>query len=194
MKQLYISSILLFYLPLHIICEIYFTPTNSINKCCPNGQSYDHSERLCIQNPYFTSGFQHFFGNQLINFETKIPDCTDDEVFVEYFSTIHTIQIEGNNLRVNDDILPPDKFCIEDMVNVVDSRSFMNQFIVRSCRSRSTCGYLLPCIRRCCKTDQIMTPKKLCLPHPNNKNLIPTFHDVELPINNTQRQINLNGM
>lgn len=188
--RFYLSLTLLFYLTLRIDGQILFeTQIRSINKCCPYGQSYDHVARFCILNPYSDSDLENSFGKINVN----VPICTDDEVFVEYHSTYHAIRFDGNDLKVNEETLPPDKFCIENLVNVRDVNVYDRPVIVRSCRPRSICNYIT-CIRRCCKTDQVMTPKRLCLNHPSAKNLIPSFYDVTSPLTNTQNQIILQGM
>lgn len=176
------------------------TGVHLMNKCCPVGQSYDYSERFCRNDPDSYGHFKRLFETTAVIFKNEVPDCSDDEVFVEYFSSVHNIRFEGRNLEVNGDILSPDKFCIEDLIKLDPSEAneYEKHFVVRSCRPRSICSKI-PCIRRCCKTDQIMKkvskPKmKLCLPHPSNRNLIPKFYDVNLPLTNTQKQINLKGM
>lgn len=167
-----------------------------INKCCPFGKFYDHTERFCTQNSGFNGYFKQLFGNSAIIFKAKVPNCSENEVFVEYFSTIHDIQFDGMNVFVNGNYLPSNKFCIDDLVNLNSSESTQDiQFVVRSCRPRSICDEI-PCYRRCCKTDQVLkktVKAKQCVPHPENKNLIPTFYDVETPITNPQRQIILKG-
>lgn len=180
-------------------CSQYFrTGLHLLNKCCPYGQSYDYSERSCVQDPYSQMHFTQLLGDRAVIFENKVPDCSENEVFVEYLSTDHSIYFEGKYLNLNGNIVMLDKFCIENLVNINPSEYMNNEkdFIVRSCRHRSICE-TIPCIRRCCKTDQVMKklPKqKLCLAHPSNKNLIPNFYDVSHPLSNTQKQIILKGM
>lgn len=169
-----------------------------LSKCCPSGQSYDYGERNCIRNPDSPLHFNRLLGNAAVVFQNKVPDCSEDEVFVEYFSKYHWIRFEGMNLEVNGNLLPRTKFCIEDLVNIDPGEASGDEkhFIVRSCRERSICNEV-PCIRRCCKTDQFLKKgkgAKSCLPHPSNKNLNPTFHDVSLPLSDTQTQIGLKGM
>lgn len=188
----YLSLTLLFYSTLENDGQTFFeTQTRSLNKCCPYGKSYDGIDRFCIVNPY--SNFENSFGFTINEIPTKVPVCTDDEVFVEYQSTYHAILFDGTYLKVNDEILSPDKFCIEHLVNFVNSGDVYDKpVIVRSCRPRTICNYI-SCIRRCCQTDQVMTPKRLCLNHPSEQNLIPKFFDVILPITNTQNQIAVLG-
>lgn len=164
-----------------------------MNKCCPVGQSYNHSGRFCTEDSDSHGHFKRLFGARAIVFENKVPDCTEEEVFVEYLSKIHNILFEGDKLKVDDNILSADKFCIEDL-NIDSSDKHL---IIRSCRPRSVCKEV-PCIRRCCKADQFMNStelgKKQCRSHPNKVNLAPLFHDISFPLSNTQKQTHLEGM
>lgn len=175
------------------------TGVHLINKCCPFGQVYDHTERFCTQNTDLQGNFKQVFDNSAVVFKNKIPDCSDDdEVFVEYYSATHSIHFDGFNLRVDGADLSPNKFCIDDLVNINSTEFRPNDmnFIVRSCRPRHMCNEI-PCFRRCCKTDQVLQKgykMKKCVPNPEGKNLVPTFYDVQSPVTNPQRQIQLRGM
>lgn len=168
-----------------------------MNKCCPFGQSYDHNGRFCAQNSEVHGHFKKLFGNVAVVFRDTVPDCTEDEVFVEYFSTVHKIHFDGKNLNVNGNTLVSDKFCIEDLVNIKTNKVNGDDkyFIVRSCHPRSICEKI-PCIRRCCKADQVMYPQlegqRECQYHPNKKNLLPIFYDVSRPLNNP-KEVHLKG-
>lgn len=183
-----------------VSCAKYSTAgVHLMNKCCPTGQSYDQIGRACVQNPDVHSHFKKLFGNTVVVFQNATPDCSEDEVFVEYFSTSHSIQFDGAKINVNGHSLLPDKFCIEDLVNI-ESNEVSNgdrYFIVRSCRPRSLCEEI-PCIRRCCKADQIMYPqpkgKRQCQYHPHKINLRPTFYNVSLPLDAPQKQVLIKGM
>lgn len=169
---------------------------HAMKKCCPIGQSYDHKRRACVENAYSHSDFKTLFQNTSVVFENIIPNCTDDEVFVEYFSTIHDIQFSGENVQVNNDTLTADKFCIEDLINIDSWGTQQNgqHMIIRSCRPRSICNEIT-CIRRCCRTDQIMLNRpRRCAPHPDNINLIPIFYDINEPLTSKQQQTRLTGM
>lgn len=169
-----------------------------MNKCCPLGQSYDHSGRFCARNSEVHGHFKRLFENVAVIFENSIPDCSENEVFVEYFSTEHNIHFDGKNLNVNGNTLMSDKFCIEDLVNIKPNQANNKErhFIVRSCHPRSICK-TIPCIRRCCKADQVMFPqpkgKRECQYHPNKKNLNPTFYDIRLPLSNNPKEAHLKG-
>lgn len=166
-----------------------------INTCCPFGQFYDHTERFCTQHFDFYGNFKHLFGNAAVVFKNKVPDCLENEVFVEYFSTLQDVQFDGMNVLVDGNYLPSNKFCINDLVNV-NSSSQDIQLVIRSCRPRSICNEI-SCYRRCCKTDQVLKKSfkaKQCVPHPENKNLFPVFYDVETPVTKPQRQTILKGI
>lgn len=175
-----------------------FTGVHFMKKCCPNGQSYDYKERYCISHPDSTNHLNHFFGKVPIVFKYEVPNCTDDEVFVEYFSTIHDIEFNGTTITVNNDILRSNKFCIDHLSNtdLNDAPQIDEHFVMRSCRSRSICNQI-PCMRRCCKVDEIIEAQpegnKNCQSHPNKMNLIPTFYNVSLPLQNHQPQIHIEG-
>lgn len=120
-----------------------------INKCCPVGQSYDHIERSCVQNSNSHAHFKNIFGNSAAVFKNYLPECSTDEAFVEYSSTVHSIRFSEKNIKVNGDHLLADKYCIEDLVNVDRNEAGENEqhIIIRSCRPRSVCDEM-PCIRR----------------------------------------------
>lgn len=169
---------------------------HAMKKCCPIGQSYDHIKRACVEYSNSHSDFKALFQNVSVVFENGIPNCSDDEVFVEYFSTIHDIQFSGENIQVNNNILTSDKFCIEDLINIDprDTKQNGQHMIIRSCRPRSVCNEIA-CIRRCCSTDEIMLNKpRRCEPHPDNINLKPIFYDLNEPLTSNQQQIRLTGM
>lgn len=172
-----------------------------VNKCCPTGHSYDPSKGFCIRDSNSHLHFESLFGSSAVVFENKIPDCSEEEVFVEYFSTDHNIKFTGRDIKVNDEIISSDKYCFDGLVNLIEIAPNKREHhtIVRSCRPRSICNKI-PCIRRCCKTDQILhapfaTPgPERCQPHPNNTNLLPIFHDISFPLSDTQKRIHLKGM
>lgn len=172
------------------------TTVHLVNKCCPTGLSYDQTGRNCVENSDLRADFQHLFGHSAVIFQYSVPNCTDDEVFVEYFSTVHSIRFVGRNLKVNGDSISPDKYCVEDLVNIDPNDVSENEkhYIIRSCRPRTVCDQI-PCVQRCCRADQVMKSRpRRCEPHPNNTNLLPIFHDVTLPLTNEQKRTVLKGM
>lgn len=170
-----------------------------INKCCPNGHSYSHKERCCIQNSGSRVNIEWLFANISVVFKNEVPDCSEDEVFVEYSSISHHIEFNGANLKVNDDALPPNKFCVEYLSNIepYEMNESEKHLVIRSCRPRSICNQI-PCMRRCCKVDEVIEAQpegtKDCQIHPNKLNLIPIFYNVSLPLNNPQVQVHPKGM
>lgn len=162
-------------------------------KCCPDGHMYDLDERKCFATPNAFDAFKNFFSdNTVAVFKTGVPNCADDEVFVEYHTHIHDIWPEHSTLTISfdqreKDILAPNSFCIEgswkgnSTANTSPEDAF--NIIVRSCRPRKICG-LIPCVQRCCKNDQMLErkPNKTrseCVDHPEQKNIVPSFHRVQ---------------
>lgn len=176
------------------------TGVHFLNKCCPIGQSYDQSQHFCIKDRNVHARFNQVFGKTAIAFQHNVPNCSVDEVFVEYFSTLHNIQFDGSNLKVNGNSLISDKFCIEDLVNIdsIGINGSESHIIIRSCRSHSVCNQQIPCMRRCCKADQVMEPRaegyKICQYHPYKMNLQPTFYNVTFPLDDSQKQVYVKGM
>lgn len=169
-----------------------------INKCCPIGQSYDHIKRSCALNLNSYTHFKNIFENSVVILENNLPECSKDEVFVEYSSIVHSIRFSEKNLKVNGNHLLADKFCIEDLLNVDPSDGGSNEqhIIIRSCRPRTVCNEM-PCIRRCCSTDQIMLNRPMaqrCQSHPSNANLQPIFYDLTFPLSNVQTKTQPKGM
>lgn len=170
------------------------TGVHLINKCCPIGESYDNNERFCVPNFEVHNHFKKLFKNISVVFKNHVPNCSTDEVYVEYLSTVHNIHFNSQKLNVNGDTLESSRFCIEDLVNIDSIENEERHVIVRSCRSRSICENI-PCIRRCCKADQVMEPRdnghKTCRNHP--KNLQPTFYNVTQPLDESQKPTIVKG-
>lgn len=177
---------------------------HKINKCCSNGV-YDHAQRFCVRDLRSIQHFERLFDGSVIVFENKVPECNDNEAFVEYYSTAHAITFDQKKLRISAqhlpfvDILESDRYCVEGLINT-KSNELDQHIIVRTCRPRSICQKI-PCIRRCCKTDQILTRnntehKAECVQHPNNANIDPNFYDLNFPVkpNETQQGVHLKGL
>lgn len=165
-----------------------------VYKCCGPGYSYDFNERFCVPNERYLENFSRIFGEAVIVFKTQVPRCNDDEVFVEYHSTVHDIWFSRSSIAITpkyreSELLPPHTYCIEGTVNHAPTAGPNAtedpegvHVIVRSCRPREICERV-PCVRRCCENDQMMardnvTRRGVCVPHADNKNLQPIFHDV----------------
>lgn len=166
-----------------------------LNRCCPFGHSYDHLGRYCVPISGSQSSFQQFFGDSVILFKTHVPDCEPEEVFVEYVTTEHEIHFDGNMLSVNNEILQPNKFCVEELMGAVSNELDQKHLIVRSCRPQSLCNKI-PCVRRCCKTDQMIVRPGICKPHPEQKNFLPILYDIDFPLqeNKSQPKAYIKGM
>lgn len=166
-----------------------------VYKCCGPGYSYDFNERFCVPNERYLENFSRVFGESVIVFKTKVPRCNDDEVFVEHHSTVHDIWFSRSSITITpkyreSETMLPGTFCIEGTINHTtatepNTTEDLNAIhvIVRSCRPRAICESSIPCVRRCCESDQMMardnvTKRGVCVPHAKNKNLQPIFHDV----------------
>lgn len=165
-----------------------------VYKCCAHGYSYDFNERFCVPKKRYLENFSRLFGESVVIFKTHVPRCNDDEVFVEYHSTVNDIWFSRSSITITSnyresEILSPRTFCIEGTVNhttTIDANATEDlnaiHVIVRSCRPRAICEHI-PCVRRCCESDEMMardniTKRGVCVPHAENKNLQPIFHDV----------------
>lgn len=159
------------------------------NKCCPPGQSYDFTEQYCVPNENYLNHFSDIFDHSTVIFRSNVPKCNvNDEVFVEYHSSLHEIQMSSGGILISgpdsrNDYLAKDKFCIEGTVNhnnIVNNKDAMH-VIVRSCRLRAICEDI-PCVRRCCENDQVLARvnnKTECLAHPEGKTFRPVFHEID---------------
>lgn len=154
-------------------------------KCCPAGWSYDLQERQCVENANDLRLFGNLVGNDVALFETKTPECRQEDVFVEYYTDKQNVMLQRSGVDVvslltgESEFLLPESFCMEGVYNNV---SEVTQLIVRSCRPRSVCQRM-PCVRRCCKNDQMLaringTSQCVAI----NQNIRPIFHEVSGPI------------
>uniref|UniRef100_A0A1A9WBV7 G-protein coupled receptors family 2 profile 2 domain-containing protein n=1 Tax=Glossina brevipalpis TaxID=37001 RepID=A0A1A9WBV7_9MUSC len=133
---------------------------NFIHKCCPIGYVYDVSEQKCTVNG--TDDYQvykAFFPNFAI-FNSASLDCPTDKVLVEY-------KVNKRQSSFVDDqfiLLHSEKrkfyyseYCLEAITNrstIISNREM--QFLVRVCADIDICDRI-PCIRRCCRDDEIFT-------------------------------------
>lgn len=171
-------------------------------KCCPDGYSYELTERQCVENVRNMELFQNFSKNAVILFTSKTPQCREDgeEVFVEFFSNKYGVALDRGGIMVTSftrDFLFPGSFCVEGIVykekneNDENVLSSSGDLIVRSCQPRSICKRM-PCVRRCCKNEQMLTRqnnKTVCVDY--SRNIKPIFYDVSLPleIGKEQKQV-----
>lgn len=171
-----------------------------VNKCCPINFSYDKDERQCVANNNDLQLLTPVFKASICVLKTMIPNCTNNEVFVEYHTTSDRLQIIANSeleillTKGGYENLPSRSYCIEGIDND-DGVGSDNEIIVRGCRPKSICEQI-PCVRRCCKNEQIfrrIDNVATCMDY--DKNLKPTFHDIEWPMheNSVINEIELNG-
>lgn len=161
-------------------------------KCCPDGYLYDLEMRKCVETTSEISSFDNFYGAAMsVIFRTAVPQCDDDEVFIEYDTNVHSIFLNGNGLEIRDttrsvEHLAAGSFCIDAAYRSKNDDLYVTQdtyrLIVRSCRPRDVCR-AIPCVRRCCRSDQMLERRATddsskCYDHPERRNLVPMFHDV----------------
>lgn len=182
-------------------------PVHLINKCCPVHYSYDIIDRKCVPNDSDLIRLSSVFRNSIgiLMTTASIPNCTNNEVFVEYHTSSDRLQIiDHSELEIlltqgGYENLPSRSYCIEAITdNDNDGGSDnanLNQIIVRGCRPKTICEQI-PCVRRCCKNEQIyrrIDNIATCMDY--DRNFKPIFHDIELPMheNSMRKEIELNG-
>lgn len=121
-------------------------------------------------------------------FQTKVPDCALDEVFVEYQSDIHQSRLQRSGLKLSVDateILRPGTFCLDAIVDADRNSTITTDIygiIVRTCRPRELCRKI-PCVRRCCRNEMMMqrvNGSVKCVEYA--RNIKPTFYDMGSPV------------
>lgn len=158
---------------------------HKVFKCCPPGWSYDLTERQCVENSNDLQLFANLVGSSVALFETKTPECRQEDVFVEYYTDKQNVILQRSGVDIvslltgESEFLLPGSFCMEGIYNIASEAT---QIIVRSCRPRSVCNRM-PCVRRCCKNDQMLQKingTSTCVAI--NQNIQPIFHEVTGPI------------
>lgn len=170
-----------------------------MHKCCPVDFSYDIFERKCVKNsddPQ-ANNFSYISQKSAIVFNIGVPECSVENVLVEYHSAVHHLLFHKNLIL---SVLTPgehmeilNKFCIENSFShdeepivatmspiyskeaIINSRK-ASKWIVKACQEKAVCDHM-PCIRKCCKEGErfVLTDDgKRCDPHPHG--LFPTFH------------------
>lgn len=139
-----------------------FLKVLKLNKCCPDGMSYDIFHRQCVENE---GNFEEILKDKVALFEHNILKCNDSEVFVEYHSLVHGMKIYNNSLILTNtrpegpDVIE-NSFCIETTFNSdIEIPSGMTEdhfhkrnhskFIAKACRDISICENI-PCLQKCC--------------------------------------------
>ncbi len=144
-----------------------------------------------MENLDTPDNFFKFVGKSVSIFQTKVPECERDEVFVEYHSDIHRSQLIRSGLElstIKSEILETGKFCIDGIIDIGKNATMAelnNGLVILSCRSRDLCRGM-PCVRRCCSNQEKMkrvNGSVKCVGY--TRNIKPTFYDIASPINET---------
>lgn len=115
---------------------------HKLNKCCPVNQSFDYERRFCVSSLDSIVRFRELFGDAVVIFEPKTPNCTGDDVFVEFHSTNHDIAFVDRNLRIKTEYFPAgqllriNQYCIESILNNDDDKEGISDIIVWSCQPK----------------------------------------------------------
>lgn len=167
-----------------------------LRKCCDKNFSFDIRLRRCIENNQLIleQDFADILTDNVAVFEAGLPECEDDEVLVEYYSSVHELNISQNSLVITDasnvnDILLLDSFCIDSTINsftdIVTSNITKNEllrgsskWISKVCRNKSVCNQM-PCIRKCCKDGQRMVFDGITLCESHDQHLDLQFHSFD---------------
>lgn len=170
-------------------------------KCCPKDYLYDVIERECTFTGNDTDQLLHgLILDEVGLFRTMLPNCSENEVFVEYNSNTHIMTLDQSDVRVQSldgkwtDYLQVGSFCVDAVPPATNNSTFLS-VIIRSCRPSSICDKIA-CVRRCCRADQMLERQNgttICQDY--EKNIKPIFYDVNLPleIDKPQGMVELNG-
>ncbi|XP_037042107.1 uncharacterized protein LOC119078616 [Bradysia coprophila] len=154
-----------------------------------SGFSYDIINRECVKSLDVSEDFHKLFSKAIGIFQTKVPNCESNEIFVEYETDIHNTKLMKNGLKlsaIESEILKSEKFCIDGIVNSKWNKTMArrdNGIIVRTCRPKVLCAGM-PCVRRCCSNEMMMQRLNgsiKCVPYA--RNIKPTFYDIGSPTN-----------
>lgn len=165
-----------------------------LRKCCENGSSYDIFTRQCVVHRLdLLTPFEDILNDKIVTFEIGLPDCTNEEVLIEYFSNVHQLNINEDTLVVKNsiwpDVITQNSYCLEttmnseaDLPDGADLKNFQqkisSKWIAKVCRPKSICNQI-PCIRKCCKEGQKMffDNKTKCEKH--DRHLDMKFHSFD---------------
>lgn len=165
-----------------------------LKKCCNLNFSFDIFSRKCVEDNQtcLNDDFKKILRSKIAVFSSGLPDCTDDEVLVEYHSSVHKLKFyEGSLLMTRDDslkpqVFPQSSFCIERTKNSIDLSDELNghlkassKWIAKVCQAKIVCKKI-PCVSKCCKEGQRMTfdDKTLCEKHSSHLHL--KFHSFNI--------------
>lgn len=160
-----------------------------LRKCCDRNSSYDVVERRCVGHNETTLAeeFRELFDDNVVMFESGIPQCKPDEVLVEYHSLVHSLNIVGDSLIIdttnhNDSVLAMrNSFCVESVNGpAADGSKLVNlrassKWIAKACRPSSICNEM-PCVRKCCREGERMVHENVTFCEEHDTHLSLNFH------------------
>ncbi|KAG4065998.1 hypothetical protein HA402_001245 [Bradysia odoriphaga] len=173
--------------------ELFKVEVHKVFKCCAEGFSYDIINRECVESLDVPKDFHRLFSKSVGIFQTDVPTCGSNEIFVEYETDIHNTKLIRSGLKlsaIESEILKPGMFCIDGIVNSESNKTMArhdNGIIVRTCRPKVLCAGM-PCVRRCCSNEMMMQRLNgsiKCVPY--GRNIKPTFYDIGSPVNGSAR-------
>lgn len=93
---------------------------NKLNQCCPLNHCYDDTKCICVPCMKPNLHYREVFANNVMIFEHNVPDCADDEVFIEIQASVNDVKISmiDRNLRIKNQpilagrIVQTNKYCI----------------------------------------------------------------------------------
>lgn len=143
-----------------------------------------------MENLEGSDDFSKLIGKSVAIFETGVPDCKSDEIFVEYQSNVKQLQLTQSGLKflpaAESATLKPGTFCIDRLINSERNSTMSDnkrKVIVRTCRPKDLCNKI-PCVRRCCRNEMMLqrvNESVKCVKY--ERNIKPTFHNIGSPIN-----------
>lgn len=133
--------------------------------------------------------FFKLIGKSVAIFQTHVPVCKSNEIFVEYQIELNQSELMRSGLKLQNadgyETLQPGTFCVDEIVDSQRNTSMTNdkrRIIVRSCRPNDLCNEM-PCVRRCCRNEMMMQKingSSKCVEY--TRNIKPTFYDMRSPI------------
>lgn len=175
-----------------------FVQINSVDKlrkCCMENFSFDIFLHQCVktnQEQKLNQNFHDILNDTITILKAGLPECSDDEVLVEYHSSVHKIKLHQSSLIITaknspvTQISKPGTFCVESTVGsyVDDSNpKASSKWIAKVCQHKSICNKI-PCIRKCCKEGERMVFENKTICKAYDKHLDVKFHsfDIKTPL------------
>lgn len=117
---------------------------NKLNQCCPVNHCYDDAKCVCVPCMEPNTHYRQVFASNVMIFEHNVPDCGDDEVFIEIQTSVNDIKISliDRNLRIKNQpilagrIVQTNKYCIGS-VEMAKSDTSERQISVWACQPRN---------------------------------------------------------